>query len=129
MHRWKNHQRVRVHLPLFPGYVFVRLALRKRLQVLQVPGVVRLVGFNGLPTPLPDEEMEALRHGLAQQLHAQPHPYLAAGQRVRITSGPLAGLDGFPVRTKGNVRFVLSIQLISRSVLVDIDGADLEPVV
>src|SRR5216684_6791312 len=70
--RWSD-RRVEIDLPLFPGYVFVRLALRDRLCVLQIPSVVRLVGFNGLPTALPDEEMETLRLGLSQRLRAEPH--------------------------------------------------------
>src|SRR6266852_9776523 len=60
---WKD-RRVTLDLPLFPGYVFVRLALRERLRVLQIPSVVRLVGFGGQPTALPDSEMEIMRSGL-----------------------------------------------------------------
>ncbi len=67
--RWKD-RRVTLDLPLFPGYVFVRLALRDRLRVLQIPSVVRLVGFNGLPAALPEEEMEILRSGLCRSLRA-----------------------------------------------------------
>jgi transcription antitermination factor NusG len=125
--RWKD-RRVRLQLPLFPGYVFIRLALRDRLQVLQMPSVVRLVGFNGLPTPLPEEEMEALRNGFTQQLHAEPHPYLTVGRHVRIISGPLQGLEGILLREKGNLRLVLSIHLIMRSIAVEVDAAEVEPV-
>src|SRR5215813_1632586 len=89
--RWKD-RRVNLELPLFPGYVFVRLALNDRLRVLQIPSVVRLVGFNGLPTALPDSEMETLRSGLSQHLRAEPHPFLGIGRQVRITGGPFAGL-------------------------------------
>src|SRR5712692_8315886 len=64
--RWKD-RRVQLDLPLFPGYVFVRLVLRDRVRVLQIPSVVRLVGFGGLPTALPDQEMEAIRNGLQRQ--------------------------------------------------------------
>jgi len=123
---WKD-RRVRLQLPLFAGYVFVRIALQHRLQVLQIPSVVRLVGFNSLPTALPDDEMEALRNALAQQLRAGPHPYLTVGRRVRIKSGPLCGLEGILVRRGGKRRVVLSVDLISRSIVVDIDSADLEP--
>lgn len=125
--RWKD-RRVRLHLPLFPGYVFVRLALRHRLQVLQIPSVVRLVGFNGLPTALPDEEMERLRNGLTRQLRAEPHPYLTVGRRVRIINGPLQGLEGILLRKRGDLRVVLSLDLIQRSLAVDIDIADILPV-
>src|SRR5437899_5486673 len=87
MRRWKD-RRVQLALPLFPGYVFVRLALRDRLHVLQIPSVVRLVGFSGQPTVLPDTEMEIMRSRLSQSLRAEPHPFLTVGRRVRITGGP-----------------------------------------
>jgi transcription antitermination factor NusG len=124
--RWRNGEH-RVQLPLFPGYAFVRIALRDRLQVLKVPGVARLVGFNGVPTPLPDQEMEGLRQALAAGVRAEPHPYLAVGRRVRVTAGALAGHEGILVRRKGAVRVVVSIDLIQRSVLVSVDANWLEP--
>ncbi len=124
--RWKD-RRMRLQLPLFPGYVFVQLALRNRLQVLEIPSVVRLVGFNGHPTALPDGEMEALREGLASQLRAEPHPYLPVGRRVRILRGPLTGLEGILLRRKSSFRVVLSVELIMRSVAVEVDAADLLP--
>lgn len=123
--RWSD-RRVQIELPLFPGYVFVRLALRDRLRVLQIPSVVRLVGFNGRPTALPDEEMEALRSGLCQRLRAEPLPFLTVGRRVRIRSGPLEGLEGILLRRRGKIRFVLSVELIQRSIVVDVDTADVE---
>jgi len=125
--RWKD-RRVQLQLPLFPGYVFVRIALRDRLQVLQIPSVVRLVGFEGRPTALPEIEIEALKGGLQRQLHAKPHPYLTVGRRVRVKCGPLEGLEGILLRRKGSLRLVLSIHLIQRSVVVDVDAADVEPV-
>jgi transcription antitermination factor NusG len=124
--RWKD-RRVQLQLPLFPGYIFIRLALRDRLQVLQIPSVARLVGFNGLPTALPSEEMEAMRNGLTRHLHAEPHPYLKVGRRVLIIRGPLEGCEGILLRKKGDSRVVLSIDLIMRSVAVDIDANDAMP--
>lgn len=124
--RWKNGAH-RVQLPLFPGYAFVRIALHDRLHVLKVPGVVRLVGFNGVPAPLEDHEVEGLRQALAEGIKAEPHPYLTVGRRVRITGGPLAGYSGILVRKKGGVQVVLSVDLIQRSVLVSVDAAWLEP--
>jgi transcription termination/antitermination protein NusG len=126
--QWKNG-RHRVSLPLFPGYAFVRIALRDRLEVLKVPGVVRLVGFNGAPTPLSDEEVEDLREALVQGVRAEPHPFLTIGRRVRITAGPLAGYEGIFVRRMGDPRVVLSIDLIQRSILLQIDATSLEPLV
>lgn len=124
--RWKD-RRVNLELPLFPGYVFVRLALRDRLRVLQISSVVRLVGFNGLPTALTDTEMAVLRSGLSERLRAEPHPFLTVGRRVRIKSGPFAGLEGILKRRKSNLRVVISLELIQRAVAVDVDAADVMP--
>jgi transcription antitermination factor NusG len=126
--RWKDRW-MRLQMPLFPGYVFVRMALGDRLRVLQVPSVVRLVGFNGHPSPLPDEEIERLKKCLAGGVRAEPHPFLTVGRRVRIKSGPLEGRQGILLRRKGMLRVVLSINLIMRSIAVDMDVADVEPVV
>ncbi len=113
-------------MPLFPGYVFVRLALRNRLRVLQIPGLVRLVGFSKVPTPLPERDIEALRDGFAAQLRVEPHRYLTIGRRVRIKSGPLEGLEGILIRKKNAVRVVLSIELIMHSASVEIDAGEIE---
>jgi transcription antitermination factor NusG len=123
--RWKD-RRVTLALPLFPGYVFVRLALRDRLRVVQIPSVVRLVGFNSLPVSLPDEEMEIMRSGFSEPFRAEPHAYLTAGRRVRVTSGPFAGLEGILQRRKSNLRVIVSLELIQRSVAVEIDTEELE---
>jgi transcription antitermination factor NusG len=125
--RWKD-RRMRLQLPLFPGYVFVHLALRDRLQVLQVPGVARLVGFNGQPAALPDREIEALRTSSSAQLRAEPHPYLTVGRRVRIKRGALEGVEGILVRKKNACRLVLSIALLMRSAAVEVEADDVESV-
>ena len=125
--RWKD-RRVTLQMPLFPGYVFVHLALRDRMPVLQIPGLAKLVGFNGTPQALPQEEIDALQKGLSGGVSAVPHPYLVTGRPARIKSGPLAGMEGILLRRKGNLRVVLSIDLLQRSIAVDADLADLEPV-
>ena len=125
--RWKD-RRVQLDLPLFPGYVFVRIVLSARLRVLEVPGVVRLVGFNGQPYPLSDGEIESLRKGIMNGSRIEPHPYLSVGSRVRIKSGPLAGVEGNLVRKKNTFRVVLSLDLIARSAAVEVDSADIERV-
>src|SRR5207253_6883699 len=90
--RWKD-RRVTLESPLFPGYVFVRLALRERLRVLQIPSVVRLVGFNGQPAAPPDREMEIKQRGLSQSSGAERHPSLTVGRRVSIVRGAYAGRE------------------------------------
>ena len=121
--RWKD-RRVTLDLPLFPGYVFVRLVLRDRLGIVQIPSVARLVGFGGRPATLPDTEMAILRSGLSERSRAEPHPFPAVGRRVRITGGLFAGLEGVLERRKNNLRLLVSLDLIHKSVAVDVDAAD-----
>jgi transcription antitermination factor NusG len=127
IHRWRNG-RHRLQLPLFPGYAFVRTSLRQRLAVLTIPGVVRLVGFNGKPAPLPDAQVEGVRQAVSKRIHIEPYPYLSVGRKVRIKAGPLAGCAGILIRKKGLSRVVLSVDLIMRSVAVDAGVDDLEPI-
>ena len=124
--RWKD-RKVRLTLPLFPGYLFVHLAAQERLRVLQVPGVVKLVGFNGSPTPMPEEDLHRIREFLGQGCRAEPHPYLKAGRRARVVRGPLAGMVGIVARRLRRSRLVISFNLIQRSIAVEIDEADLAP--
>ena len=126
MSRWKDRQ-IKVQLPLFSGYVFVRMALSEKLRALQIPGVVRLVGFGGQAAPIDGDEMQALKRGLEGGRLAEPWPYLSVGRRVRIKSGPLQGLEGVLVRKKSICRFVLSLHLIQRSMAVEVNAGDLEP--
>lgn len=122
--RWKD-RRVTLKLPLLPGYVFLRMALRDRLRVLQVPGVARLVGFGGLPTALPEEQIELLRIGLTSGVLAKPNPFLTVGRKVRVKSGPLAGMTGILMRRKNGTRLVVSVELIQRSMAIEMDEEDL----
>lgn len=126
MRRWKD-RRLWMQMPLFPGYVFVRIMLSERVRVLEVPGIARLVCFNGVPSPLPAQEIEAIRSALSQNLRAEPFGFLTSGRRVQVKTGPLAGLKGTVIRRKGRSGIVLSMNLIRRSILVDLDGADIEP--
>lgn len=123
--RWKD-RRKELELTLFPGYVFVRMALTSKLLVLQLPGVVRIVSFNGKPAALPTAEIEALRTRWSSELKVEPHPYLRAGRRVRVHSGPMQGLEGIVLRRKDRCRVIFSIDLIMRSLAVEVDEADLE---
>ena len=123
--RWKD-RRKELELALFPGYVFVHIALQDRLQVLQVPGAVRLVTFNGQPAALPEQEIECLRNRQSSFGTIEPHPYLCVGRRVRVRSGPLQGLEGIIRRSKDKCRVVFSLDLIMRSVAIEVDEADVE---
>lgn len=122
--RW-NNGRHRVQLPLFPSYVFVRMEARDRLRVLQVPGLAQLVTFQGAPAALPDSEIETLRSALATGVFAQPHRYLSVGSKVEICRGPLQGLRGILLRHQGQFRVVLSVEMIMRSIVVEVEASDL----
>jgi transcription antitermination factor NusG len=124
--RWKD-RRMHLQLPLFPGYVFVRMPLADRLRALQIPSVVRLIGFNGHPVALPDAEIEGLRNSLARGVRVEPHPFLTVGRRVRVKTGPLEGIEGIVIRRKNRLRLVISLDLIRRAAAVEVDAADLEP--
>jgi transcription antitermination factor NusG len=108
--------------------VFVRIPLKERLQVLEVPGVVRLVGFSGSPAPLPEADIEIMRDAFRKGVEVEPHPYLKAGAKVRIKSGPMAGLQGILLRRKGKPRVVVSVDLIMRSIAIDVDASQVEPI-
>jgi transcription termination/antitermination protein NusG len=125
--RLKDRKKI-LELPLFPSYVFVQMNAHSRLQILSLPGVLGLVCFQGKPAPIDRVEIDNLRQGLADRTIVHPHPYLKAGRRVRIRTGSLTGVEGVLVRKKDCARVVLSISLLQRSVSVDIDEADVEPV-
>jgi transcription antitermination factor NusG len=125
--RWKD-RRKQLDLVLFPGYVFVHMQLAERLRVLELPGVVRFVCFNGQPAALLGDDVEALRNGLAHGVRAESHPYLTVGRRVKVVHGPLSGAQGILVRLKTNWRLIIAIDAIMRSVCVEIDESDVVPV-
>ena len=121
--KWKD-RRVRLHVPLFAGYVFIHMVWTDRARALEVPGVTRLVSFGGRPVAIPDEEIESIRASLESGLNVEPTRYVAVGQRVRISSGPLEGFEGYLSRRKGSCRLILSVPVVQRSIAVEIDAVD-----
>jgi transcription antitermination factor NusG len=124
--RWNNGCRVTIERPLFPGYVFVRIPLRERIKVLDLSSVVSIVGTSRGPTALPDADIERLRAGL-HLVNAEPHPVLAVGEKVRICRGPLEGMSGVVTYLKNRFRVVLTLELIMRSVAVEVSMDDVVP--
>ena len=124
-HRWKD-RRKEIELALFPSYVFVHLALKDRLRVLEIPGVVNIVSSAGKPIPMGQCEIDRFQRGVAGRVQMGPHPYLQAGRRVRVRSGPMTGLEGILIRRKEGLRLVVSLELLMRAVAVEIDEADVE---
>jgi transcription antitermination factor NusG len=125
-HTWSNGVHAEVALPFFPCYLFVKLRPQDRLHLLQTPGVIGLAATSARPTAIPNEEIEMLRTFTAQ-LTAEPHPYLSCGDRVRIVGGSLSGIEGILTRRKQTYRVVLSIEVIMRSVAVEVSEFDIEP--
>ena len=122
--KWKD-RKMHLQLPLFPGYVFVHLPLQHRLVVLQVPGVVRLVGFDGQPVAMPQEEIARIRELLDQGFRVKPHPYLQVGRHVRVLRGPLKGMEGVFLHRKNGSRFVISFSSIERAMAVEVAAEDI----
>jgi len=125
--QWSDRKKT-VERFLFPGYVFSRLNPQDRLPVLTVPGVVSLVGFGKMPSPIPDKEIENIRTMVLSGILVQPWPFLEVGQTVLIERGPLAGVEGILLELKGQFRLVVSIGLLQRSVSAEVDRNWVRPV-
>ncbi len=125
--RWSDRIR-RSQAPLFPGYVFVRVADRERVPVLQTAGVVSLVSVAGKAATLSDEEIERLRACGTRGGNVEPHPYLKIGRRVRVKHGPFAGWEGTLVEKQNGRRLVIAIEQIMKCVAINIDGVDVESI-
>ena len=126
--QWKD-RRVTLQLPLFSGYIFVRIPAVEKGNVERVPGVLRIIGFNGALVALAEEEIDRVRQAVALW-NAEPCAYLAKGKRVRVLSGPLEGVEGIVLHRKGKLRIVISVDSIMRSFNLEIDAStvQLEPV-
>jgi transcription antitermination factor NusG len=120
--RWSDRIK-EVEAPLFPGYVFCQFDPQNRLPILTTPWVIQIVGYKHSPIPVDQTEIAAIRTLVASGRPSQPWPYMKIGERVRIESGPLRGLEGILTEFKGNHRLVVSVTLLQRSVSVEIDGA------
>ncbi len=125
--RWKNGVVADVDLPLFPCYLFVRVSPSERVRLLSLPGVIGFAVTSAHPTALPQTDIEALQ-ALSLVYRAEPHPFLRTGDRVRLVAGPLTGMEGILARRKQELRVVLSLDFIMRSVAVEVSEFDIEPI-
>src|SRR5262249_12004389 len=122
VHQWSDRKRV-VHLPLFPGYVFVRMvaSLSERIVVLRTNGVASFVGVRNIGVPIPDDEIDAVRTVVEQKIPFEPYPYLKVGQRVCIRGGCLDGVGGVLTAVNGDQSLIISVNLIQRSIAMRIE--------
>jgi len=126
-HKRRGYDRVRpVRIPVFPGYIFCRLEVHNRLPVLSAPGMVHIVGFGSEFIPIPDQELESIRVIIASGADMQPCPYLNVGARVRIVQGPLASIRGILLEVRNKHRLVVSVHLLQRSIIADVDRDTVE---
>jgi transcription antitermination factor NusG len=120
--RWSDRIK-QVDAPLFPGYIFCRFNPQNWLPIIKAPGVIQVVGYNRVPVPIDDFEIDAIRTLGMSGLPNQPWPFPKVGDRVRIETGPLRGVEGILVEFKNSHRFIVSVSLLQRSVAVEIDSS------
>jgi transcription antitermination factor NusG len=126
--KWKD-RRKEVQFPLFPGYLFVNVPIKeRRLDIIKVPSVVRIIGYEKEPIPIPADQIVAVKTLVFSEMPYDPFPDIVVGNRVRVKRGPLRGLDGVLVEKKSKYRFVISIDLIQQAVACEIDAADVEKI-
>jgi transcription antitermination factor NusG len=118
--RWSDRMK-EVDVPLFPGYLFCRMNPHDRLPVLMTPGVIQIVGVGTTPIPVAEEEIAAIQRVGKSGLSTMPWPYLEVGHVARIEDGPLRGVTGIVIKIKSGLKLVLSVNLLQRSVAVEID--------
>jgi transcription antitermination factor NusG len=122
---WRNRQRVRTVLPLFPTYLFVRIDCRQRRRVLESPGVIHIVSNGREQAPVPDAEIELLRSGLREKT-MEPYRELVVGKKVRIKAGSMEGVEGVLVRKGNGLRFVMALKMINQYAAIEVEAEDLE---
>ncbi len=128
--RSRRKDRVKMILrPLFPGYLFVRtsLAPKQRLKIIQTPSVVRIVGINTKPHPIPDEQVESVRLLIGSTSDAKPEQNLRTGQKVMVTDGPLKGVVGVVEKTPRGEKIVVCVELLNRAVSASLQKASVSP--
>jgi transcription antitermination factor NusG len=125
--RRRNGRLKEISASLFPGYVFCRFDVSKRLPILVTPGVIAVVGRGRVPVPVEDSEISAIQSVVLSGLPAEPWPYLELGKRVRIEGDALQGVEGILIGFKGGSRIVVSISLLRRSVALEIERSRVTP--
>jgi len=123
--QWKDRKK-KVLLPLFPGYLFINSNLEDRLTILNTPGIVRILGVTGSPIPIPDEQVEAIKKLIESRLPYDPYPYYNEGKMVMVVNGPLQGVVGRILQKRTSNKLILSVDLIKRSVSVEVQAEDVE---
>lgn len=125
--RKRSDRTTLVDLPLFPSYVFCRFNSTKRLPILTTPGVVNIVGVGNVPEPVKLSEIQSIQKVAESGRPVQPWPFLRQGQKVCIEAGPLSGTEGTLLKVKNELRLVVSVTLLQRSIAVEVDQELVRP--
>jgi transcription antitermination factor NusG len=120
MRKWSDRLK-EIELPLFPGYLFCRMDPQNRLPVLMTPGVIQIVGVGRTPIPVDEQEIAAIQRVGKSAVSIMPWPYLQVGHVARVEDGPLRGMTGIVIKIKSGLKLVLSVNLLQRSIAVEID--------
>ena len=124
--RWKDRKKV-ISLPLFPCYLFIRGHVKRKLQILTTPGVHMILHNGQEAAVIPEREIEAIQRVVNGQCQVEPHPYLQCGMKVQVSQGPMEGVQGILVRKKNLCRLVLSVDMLAKSVAVEVDASNVVP--
>jgi len=127
VHRWKDRDK-QLWLPLFPCYVFLKGGLRRQLDILTTPGVHSVLSSAGRFADIPEEEINAVRQMVESSTRLEPHPFMKFGDRVRVKSGPLTGIEGILIRKKNQFRLVVSVEIMGKSAATEVDASIVERV-
>jgi transcriptional antiterminator NusG len=131
MERWSSRKdrRKKIWYPIFPGYLFVdtELNTESRLKVIKTRGVIKILGHEGIPAVIPEHQIDAIHKVIDSRKAICSFPYLKTGQIVRVVSGPLGGVEGIFVSERGKGKLIISVDILQRSVSVEIEEADIQP--
>ena len=110
---------------LFPGYLFCKFKTYHAIKIVQAPWVIKLIGSNGSPSIIPEEEMNRIFKIVNSEYNTEPYRYVTTGQMVKIKSGSLSGIKGVLMNMNRTSRVIVGVPLLMRSIAVTIDRSNL----
>jgi len=126
--RYWSDRKKKVTIPLFSCYIFVKIALKDRLNVLQTDGVVHFITFESIPAPIPENQIEAIRQVLEKDFDVQLVENIKIGQKVEVQFGPLKGVKGIVQKKKNKLQLVITIDALNQGVSVEIGANEIKPI-
>ena len=119
--KWSDRKK-KVEIPLFRGYVFVKIDVgRDKLNILQTNGVVKFIGIKKKPSRIPDEEIRWIHMMVEESDTVKNEKEIPVGQKIRVSAGPFKGVEGIVARTGNQSRLVIVIESIMHAVSIDLN--------